>query len=249
MGTDNRKKFPIRGAVVMLLLADILCLLVFGGCAKGNKDKKAEKGEQVQTEQEEQVKPKGITVCIDPGHGGVDPGKVGVNEALEKDINLAISTLLRQELEAAGYTVIMTREDDNGLYEEGEKHKKMADLKRRIAMIEEQKPDVVVGIHQNSFTQESSKGAQVFYYKDSGEGAKLADTIQEQLKTELADGNSRVAKANDNYYMLLHTSVPMVIVECGFLSNHEEAEKLITVDYQKQLAQIIAKAVDSYFAG
>lgn len=241
------KKGHFARAVVMLILADILCMLVFSGCFGGGKKEKGEK-EKAQKEEVATPVPKGITVCIDPGHGGVDPGKVGVNQALEKDINLAISILLRQYLEEAGYDVMMTRESDEGLYDEGEKHKKMTDLKRRIAMIEEKKPDIVVGIHQNSFTQESSKGAQVFFYKESTEGAALAAVMQEQLKTGLADGNTRAAKSNDNYYMLVHTSVPMIIVECGFLSNPEEAAKLIEVDYQKQLAQTITQGIEGYFA-
>lgn len=240
----------ILSAAIMLIVADVLCMLVFSGCFRTDKGKEKKGGstdKESQTE-ENKVEPNGITVCIDPGHGGIDPGKVGVNNALEKDINLAIALMLREQLEASGYEVIMTRETDAGLYEEGEKSKKMADLKRRIALIEEKKPDIVIGIHQNSFTQESSKGAQVFYYKESQDGATLAGIMQEQLKTELADGNSRQAKANDNYYMLLHTSSPMIIVECGFLSNSEEAEKLISVEYQQKLAEIITHGIDTFFA-
>lgn len=243
------KSKRFMSATLMLVIADVLCMLVFGGCfrtndGKGDNKKNADK--EVQDEKD-RVEPKGITVCIDPGHGGVDPGKVGVNNALEKDINLAVSLMLRQQLEASGYDVIMTREADDGLYQEGEKSKKMADLKRRIAFIEEKTPDIVVGIHQNSFTQESSRGAQVFYYKESQDGATLAGIMQEQLRSELADGNLRQAKANDNYYMLVHTSVPMIIVECGFLSNNEEAEKLTTAEYQKKLAEVIAHGIDAFF--
>lgn len=236
-------------AALMLVIADVLCMLVFGGCFRtkdGNGDDKKNGDKEIQ-EEKDRVEPKGITVCIDPGHGGVDPGKVGVNNALEKDINLAISLMLRDRLQASGYDVIMTRETDAGLYEEGEKSKKMADLKRRIALIEEKNPDIVVGIHQNSFTQESSKGAQVFYFKESQDGATLAGIMQEQLRTELADGNLRQAKANNNYYMLVHTPVPMIIVECGFLSNNEEAGKLTTEEYQQKLAGIIAHGIDAFF--
>lgn len=243
------KSKRFMSAAFMLFIADLLCMLVFGGCFRKNgsgAENEKNKGGEVQ-DGTDRAEPKGITVCIDPGHGGVDPGKVGVNNALEKDINLAISLMLREQLEAAGYDVIMTRETDAGLYDEGEKSKKMADLKRRIALIEEKKPDIVVGIHQNSFTQESSKGAQVFYYKESQDGATLAGIMQEQLRSELADGNSRQAKANDNYYMLVHTSAPMIIVECGFLSNNEEAEKLMTAEYQQKLAEIIAHGVDAFF--
>ena len=235
-----RNKY-FRKVTMLVAFAYMVCFLL-QGCKHDESEKKKAKEKVEQT-----AKPKGATICIDPGHGGVDPGKVGVNNALEKDINLAISILLREKLQELGYEVIMTREKDEGLYEEGEKRKKMADLKRRIAMIEEKKPDLVIGIHQNSFTQQSSKGAQVFYYKDSAQGAEFAATMQAQLKEELADGNNREAKANNNYYMLVHTTAPMVIIECGFLSNPEEAEKLVTVEYQNQLADIIVHGVQKHF--
>lgn len=104
------------------------------------------------------------TIVIDPGHGGFDPGKVGANQTLEKDVNLAISEKLNQKLAASGYTVYMTRVSDEALCRGDESSKKRADMQNRVALIEEKKPDLVVSIHQNSFSA-STKGAQVFIIK------------------------------------------------------------------------------------
>ncbi len=189
----------------------------------------------------------GAVVVLDAGHGGVDPGKVGVNDALEKDINLAITKYLKQYLEIAGFHVFMTRESDEGLYADTDSNKKAADLKARIRRMEEKMPALAVSIHQNSFTQESSFGAQVFYYKTSKAGAELARVLQETLRTHIEDGNYREAKANESYYMLKKSPCPMVIVECGFLSNREEAARLVTTEYQKQLAWAICMGVVNYY--
>ncbi len=187
-----------------------------------------------------------ITIVIDPGHGGRDPGKVGVNSALEKDINLSISLKLRDILEEEGITVILTREEDIGLYEETDSNKKRADMNKRIDLINSSDATLAISIHQNSFTQESIKGAQVFYHAQSDEGRKLALIIQEQLKKTLQDGNHRKAKANDNYFMLKKTTIPLVIVECGYLSNREEAEFLVNEESQDKVALAICNGLLEY---
>lgn len=179
---------------------------------------------------------KEIVVVIDPGHGGRDPGKVGVNGALEKDINLKIAFKLKNLLELNDIKVIMTREDDNGLYSETDSNKKNADLNKRVDIIHSNNADLAISIHQNSFTEEYVKGAQVFYHSQSKEGKRLAEIIQEQLKETLADGNHRKAKSNSNYYMLKKTQCPLVIVECGYMSNYKEAALLVDEEYQEKLA-------------
>ena len=160
-------------------------------------------------------------VCVDPGHGGTDPGKVGINGQLEKDINLAIAKKLKTYLEASDVTVVLTRDKDMGLYSSGDAHKKMADMRKRCQLIEEVKPDLVISIHQNSYHEEAIRGGQVFYYKTSVRGKKLAQILQERFDYVLGDANKRQAKANDNYYLLLHVKEPIIIAECGFLSNWE----------------------------
>lgn len=188
----------------------------------------------------------GRVLVIDAGHGAFDPGKVGVNGAEEKEINLAIAKKLRTYLEAAGFTVYMTRESDDALYAETDTNKKSADMRSRIRTMEEKKPEFSVSIHQNSFTQESSFGAQVFYYGNSSEGKQLAECLQNTIKRVIADENHREAKANESYYLLRKSPCPMVIVECGFLSNNREAELLVTDEYQEKMAWAICLGIVEY---
>lgn len=185
-------------------------------------------------------------VCVDPGHGGTDPGKVGINGQLEKDINLEIAKKLKTYLEASDVTVVLTRDKDMGLYSSGDAHKKMADMRKRCQLIEEAKPDLVISIHQNSYHEEAIRGGQVFYYKTSVRGKKLAQILQERFDYVLGDANKRQAKSNDNYYLLLHVKEPIVIAECGFLSNREEAEKLETKEYQDRLAWTLHMGIMEY---
>lgn len=182
---------------------------------------------------------KDVCVVIDAGHGGADPGKIGINGALEKDVNLEIAQLLKTYLEMEDVKVVMTRQTEEGLYDENASNKKVQDMKRRIARIEEVSPDLVVSIHQNSYPREDIKGAQVFYYSGSAKGEKLAGFLQESLRKRVDPENRRQMKPNDSYYMLKKTAAPIVIVECGFLSNREEAEKLCDKEYQQRVAWAI----------
>lgn len=178
-------------------------------------------------------------VVIDAGHGGFDPGKVGTAGTLEKDINLAIALEVKELLELNGITVIMTREEDKGLYADSDSNKKSADMKARVQLLYDTDPILAVSIHQNSFTDPSSHGAQVFYYEGSAEGKRGAEILQKVLKRELADSNHRLEKANTSYYMLKKSPCPLVIAECGFLSNPEEEKLLQEPDYQRKLAWAI----------
>lgn len=182
-------------------------------------------------------------VVIDAGHGGADPGKVGVDGSLEKDINLQIARKLQKFLVMADVDVVLTRDSDAGLYEEGAPNKKVQDMKNRVGIIEEKHPDLTVSIHQNSYHEEYVHGAQVFYYAGSEESKELAERIQQVLTAELDPDNTRQAKANDSYYLLKKTSSPIVIVECGFLSNNEEALKLSSDIYQEKAAWAIHLAI------
>lgn len=197
-------------------------------------------GQKVVAEEERPV------VVIDSGHGGNDPGKVGVDGSLEKDINLAIAKKLKVYLEASDVEVVMTREEDKGLYGEKDSHKKMADMKKRCELINDTKPDLVVSIHQNSYHEEEISGGQVFYYKDSENGKRLAEIIQKRFDFVLGDKNKRLAKPNGNYYLLLHVKQPIVIVECGFLSNWKEAKALNTEEYQERVAWTVHMGVMEY---
>lgn len=185
-------------------------------------------------------------IVIDAGHGGFDSGKVGAGGVQEKEINLAIARKVKEKLEKLGMEIIMTREIDQGLYEEGEENKKQQDMKRRCAVINTSQAALAVSIHQNSYTEESVYGPQVFYYETSPEGKKLAEILQESLNQRLEIAHPRVCKANETYYILKKTKIPTVIVECGFLSNTEEAEKLRQEAYQDRVAQAIMEGILDY---
>ena len=189
------------------------------------------------------------TVVIDSGHGGNDPGKIGVDGSLEKEINLQIARRLKTYLEASDVTVVMTREDDRGLYEETNSSKKMADMKNRCGKIAEAEPDLVVSIHQNSYHQEPISGGQVFYYKTSERGKRLAEILQRRFDYVLGERNTRQAKPNGNYYLLLHVKQPIVIVECGFLSNWKEAADLNAEEYQDRLAWTLHMGIMEFLNG
>ena len=208
-----------------------------------------ETGNAVYTWSKQVDKEQRYTIVIDPGHGGNDPGKIGINDVPEKDVNLAISLKLKDILEQNDCKVIMTRETDQGLYQDGDTNKKIADLHARCRIINDSGADAVISIHQNSFTSESSKGAQVFYQTTSEKGKVLAEILQEQLVSGLDPENNRVAKANSDYYMLKNTQAPMVIVECGFLSNTQEAELLTQEAYQRRVAWTVALGTLQYVSG
>lgn len=181
-------------------------------------------------------------IVIDPGHGGWDPGKVREDGVLEKDINLAIAQKLQKYLEQGGSFVITTRVEDSALSE-----KKRADLKERRNIANEENMDLLISIHQNSFPRKSANGAQVFYYDKSEESKLLAECIQEKIREFADDKNTRVAKANKEYYLLKTTKTPAVIVECGFLSNENENKKLNTEEYQEKIAWAIYMGIVDYY--
>ena len=180
-----------------------------------------------------------FTVVIDAGHGGFDSGKVGVDGTLEKDVNLKIAKKLEKLLTAADVNVIMTRTEDTGLYSESSSNKKREDMAARVERMNKPLPDCIVSIHQNSYPEESIDGAQVFYYTGSDAGKTLAALIQDELITDVDPSNHRTEKSNSSYYLLKNVSAPIVIVECGFLSNWAESKKLVDDAYQQKLAWAI----------
>lgn len=188
-------------------------------------------------------------VMIDAGHGGNDPGKVGVDGTLEKDLNLLLAKKLKMLLEQQDLEVLLLREEDRGLYDENASNKKAQDMKRRCARINEEQPACVISIHQNSYHEQSVSGAQVFYYKSSSRSEKLGKILEEELTRVLGEENSRAAKANDTYYLLKKTEVPTVIIECGFLSNWEDCAKLQDEAYQERLVWAIHMGTLKYING
>lgn len=177
-------------------------------------------------------------IVIDAGHGGADPGKVGVTGILEKDLNLSIALLLAQKLESAGISVILTRDTDTDL-SGGASNFKSADMRNRNQIIMESNPVFTISIHQNSYPDENITGAQVFYFTHSSESKNLATILQNSLISNLDPSNTRQPKANESYYLLKKTPTPTVIVECGFLSSPNESALLCTPEYQEKVVYAI----------
>lgn len=192
-------------------------------------------------------KPKEKMVVIDVGHGGNDPGKVGFGGILEKDINLQIALKLENLLKQSDLKVVLTRDSDKGLYDENATNKKAQDMRRRIEFMERKKADLVISIHQNSFHDSFVKGPQCFYYTHSSEGQKIAGIMQRTLNEGLCIENPRQEKANESYYILKKSAMPTIIVECGFLSNPEEAELLSDEVYQEKVAFQIYMGIQKCF--
>lgn len=180
-------------------------------------------------------------VLIDAGHGGVDTGKAE-GSTLEKDINLAIALRLQSYLEQGGSQVILTRATDEAL-----SATKSGDMQARRAIANEEKADILISIHQNAFSDSSVHGAQVFYYDSSESSRRLAEYIQEELKSFLGLTSNHQAKANDSYFVLRRTTIPAVIVECGFLTNYNERKRLETEEYQDKVAWAIYQGIVRYF--
>ena len=180
------------------------------------------------------------TFILDAGHGGEDSGAIGVNGAYEKDINLSICNMLSDVLKANGFNVIMTRTEDKLLYTEEENikgYRKRYDLKNRLKIAEENPEAIFISIHMNNFPQENCRGMQVYYPQNSEESRLLACEIQSMVKNTLQSYNTRQVKASEgNIYLLDNSKGTTVLIECGFLSNREECEKLSSKDYQTQLS-------------
>lgn len=196
--------------------------------------------------QSEEIAEEKICIVVDAGHGGSDPGKVGINGALEKDINLSLALKLKELLEQKNIRVVLTRDTDTGLYPEDATNKKASDMQKRCQIITDAEPIFTISIHQNSYTTSDIKGAQVFYYGQSQKGEALANSLQSSLIERVDPENKRTAKANESYYLLKKTPTPTVIVECGFLSNPAEADLLLDTDYQDKLARAIYMGILEY---
>lgn len=222
----------LRKGLEFILVLAVLAGLIFAG------------GEVSQYASAQKVEVNKLVV-LDPGHGGRDPGKVGSEDILEKDLNLAIAKKVKKILKKDGMEVIMTREKDEMLCSEDTQNKKVEDLKNRIEVINSNKPAITISIHQNSYSDETVKGTQIFYFTHSVEGKEAAEIMQEEFLSDFPN-NIRELKANDTYYLLKKTEVPTLIVECGFLSNYEEAKLLSQEEYQSKMAETIAKGIETW---
>ena len=191
------------------------------------------------------VPSRNYTVVVDAGHGGSDPGSIGYkSKTHEAVLNLKLSKMLKEKLESAGINVVMTRKDENALVEGSGKKWKRLDMEARKELIKKVRPNMVISLHQNSFTNHSFRGAQVFYDKTSDISKQIAEFIQEQFKENL--DRSIKATSPGDYFMLKCTSAPSVIVECGFLSNEDDEKLLLSQDYQEKIIDCIYKGIVNF---
>lgn len=183
----------------------------------------------------------GKIIYLDAGHGGLDNGTIS-NNITEKDINLQIVLELKQELEQNGATILLTRTNENDLSSPNSKYRKKSDFDNRINLINNSNADLYISIHQNHYENNKYSGPQVFYVKDNQD---LAQTLQDKLNQ--ATNTTRSIKTIPNTYMYKRLNKKGVLIECGFLSNTEERQKLTTKSYQKYLSKIITEGIITYF--
>ena len=183
----------------------------------------------------------GKLIIIDAGHGSKDMG-TSYNNILEKDLNLSIAKKLEQELVKNGASIILTREDDYDLSSPNTKQRKRSDFNNRIELINNSNADLYLSIHINYLNNSSYSGAQVFYYQEKNE--LLANIIQMYLNKI---STPRSIKKMPNVYMYDKLKIKGVLVECGFLSNTKERNKLITEEYQELLSKTITESLIKYF--
>lgn len=179
----------------------------------------------------------GFTIVLDAGHGGRDGGSVGKNGTVEKEINLEYVMLLKEKFVNHGYKVVLTRKNDDGLYSEFAKNKKLSDMKERFRIIKKTNPNLVISIHMNSFPGSSAKGANTYYRDGDVSGENCANLIQKSISTYCGARNLK-GKVGD-YYILNCSYYTAVLVECGFISNPEEERLLNSSEYKKTMVDAI----------
>lgn len=230
-------------------LMNIICGGLIAGflglCVYGKQSSKA-----ILTSAEMNAAPQKPVVVIDAGHGGADGGCISVDGTAEKGINLNISLTLRDCLSACGFSVDMTRDSDKSIHDSnvnGLAAQKKSDMKNRLAIFSKYSNALSISIHQNQYTDSRYSGAQMFYAKENDSGEKLAESMKRQFQLLLQPNNMRETKpVGSELYLLHNTKNPSVLVECGFLSNNDEAKKLESTDYQKNVAFTIMTGVFEY---
>ena len=192
-------------------------------------------------------------IVLDPGHGGMDGGSSAADGTRESDLNLAVTLKTDAVLSLLGERTVLTRRNDadlSGPEDTTISQKKVSDIRARTALVNDQPDALLVSIHQNTFPADASvHGAQVFY-NGKGDSQTLAELLQEKLAESPDQGNTKAAKPIDpGIYLMNRIEAPGVLVECGFLTNPAETERLKSADYQKRLAVTIAAAVSNHLRG
>ncbi len=190
------------------------------------------------------------TIIVDAGHGGEDGGAVSDNGVSEAEINLKIGLKLQQLLEQSGSNVVLTRSDNNAIYDIDKKtlrEKKNSDIRNRVRIGNNSSADIFVSIHLNKIPENQYYGWQTFFKDGNEDGKRLANCIQNNLNETIQKENKRTPLKINNVYIIKHVEIPTVIVECGFLSNHEEEKQLQQAEYQTKLAWGIYNGIMEYF--
>ena len=190
------------------------------------------------------------TIIVDAGHGGEDGGAVSNNGVSEAEINLKIALKLQQLLEQSGSNVVLTRSENNAIYDVDKKtlrEKKNSDIRNRVKIGNGSSADIFVSIHLNKIPQEQYYGWQTFFKDGNEDGKRLATCIQNNLNETMQKENKRTPLKINNVYIIKHVEIPTVIVECGFLSNSEEEKQLQQEEYQTKLAWGIYNGIMEYF--
>lgn len=189
-------------------------------------------------------------IIIDAGHGNPDGGAVAADGTEEQYINLDIAIKLNDALTAKGYKTLMTRTDNNAIHDEDAltiREKKVSDLHKRLEIANQNPDSIFVSIHQNYYTESRYWGTQVFYSPNNVQSSQLAQCIQSCVVSELQPDNTRqIKESGDSIYLLYHAETPAVMVECGFLSNYEDTEKLEDNEYRQQMADSICNGIINY---
>ncbi len=209
-----------------------------------------EKNENINTIETTSTPVSGKTVVLDAGHGVPDEGAESSNGITEAETNLKITLKVQNLLEQSGCTVILTRSDENAIYDLDSttlRQKKISDIRNRVKIGNESSADIFVSIHLNKIPQQQYYGWQCFYKDGNEQSNKLAKKLQENLNKSIQKENNRVAMKIDNIYIIKHVEIPISIVECGFLSNPEEEKQLLDDAYQNRLAWGIYSGIIEYF--
>lgn len=192
-----------------------------------------------------------LTVIIDAGHGLPDGGCVGANGTVEHEINLEIAKKLETILIAKDIKVIMTREDENGIWDSEDdtiRQKKLDDMHHRLEIMEDSDADLFISIHMNSYPSKNTSGLRVFYSKNHPEIKPLAEHIQKRMCEVTGASTSVIKTADTSLFLMKDPPLPAILVECGFLSNPKEEVRLNTEEYQAKLAWALADAIEKYYA-
>ena len=185
-------------------------------------------------------------IIIDAGHGGADGGAQGTDDIIEKDINLLIALKLKRLFKMSNCEVILTRETDIMLNDDGVKKKKASDLLNRVKIANKYPEAIFISIHMNKFPQEKYKGMQIFFSTNNLDSANLAELLKKNNRAYLQPENNREIKRGKDIYVLENIKSIGILIECGFLSNHEEARLLTQDDYQNKLAKIIFASIAEF---